>query len=107
MTTESVYGVMFPRTVDPELSRVLPKQEEGVDKAGKTSFTDHLYDALSQVDELQKTADQAREDLITGDLDELHQLMIKSEEAKLALQLTVQTTSKVIEAYQELYRMQI
>lgn len=107
MTAESVAGALFPRAVDNELSRVLPREEANTEKAGKTSFTDHLFDALSRVDELQKEAEQAKTGLITGDLDDLHQLMIKTEEAKIALQLTVQTTTKVIEAYQELYRMQI
>ena len=45
--------------------------------------------------------------LISGEVEELHQVMIAGEKARLSLQLTVQLTNKVIEAYKEITRMQI
>ncbi len=70
-------------------------------------FTDHLQNALEHTDRLQKEADQAALNLVSGDLENLHGLMIASEQAQLSLQLTVQVVNKVIQAYQEIYRMQI
>ena len=43
----------------------------------------------------------------TGESENLHELMIMLEEAKLALDLTVEVRNKAIEAYQELTRMQV
>lgn len=100
---EPIEGAVFPRNIE-SFSRVMPSENE---KDEKTSFADHLMNALSDVNELQKEADQASKDLVTGDLDNMHDLMIKTQEARMALQFTVQTTNKVLEAYQELSRMQL
>ncbi|MFY9115401.1 MAG: flagellar hook-basal body complex protein FliE [Dethiobacteria bacterium] len=102
---QSVGGTMFPRNIEG-FSRLLPKEAK-VEESNDKSFSSHLFEALSRVNNLQKEADQASVDLLTGDLDDLHLLMIKTEEARLALQFTVQTTTKIIEAYQELARIQI
>jgi len=71
------------------------------------NFTDNLRQALGRVNMLQVEASEATTQLVEGDLQNLHQVMIKMEEAQLALQLTVQTVNKVIHAYQEIARMQI
>jgi flagellar hook-basal body complex protein FliE len=41
-----------------------------------------------------------------GQSDDLHNVMIQAEQAALALELTVQVTSKAINAYNEIMRMQ-
>lgn len=74
---------------------------------GEVLFLDHLKDALEYTDRLQNEADQAAQNLLSGDLENLHQLMIATEQAQLSLQLTVQVVNKVIQAYQEIYRMQV
>ena len=45
--------------------------------------------------------------MLTGKPVDLHQVMIAAEQAGLALQLTVQVRNKIIEAYQEISRMQV
>lgn len=71
------------------------------------SFADILKGALGEVNQMQLDASQAVDRLLTGDLDNLHQVMIKAEEAKLSLQLTTRVVNKVVQAYQEISRMQI
>jgi flagellar hook-basal body complex protein FliE len=39
--------------------------------------------------------------------DNLHQVMIASEKADIALQFTVQIRNKILEAYQEIMRMNV
>ncbi|MEW5785222.1 MAG: flagellar hook-basal body complex protein FliE [Bacillota bacterium] len=73
----------------------------------ESSFAGTLREALSEVNRLQREADQATLDLMSGDLDNLHQVLIKTEEAQLALQFTVQVVSKVLQAYQDISRMQV
>lgn len=71
------------------------------------TFGDMLSGILGQVNQLQVEATQATNDMLTGDLQNLHQVMIKTQEAQLSLQLTVQVVNKVLQAYQEVSRMQI
>lgn len=98
-------NAVFPRMIDPSLSRVLPQQE--TEKNMGASFSEMLFGALNNVNERQRASSEATQDLLTGDLDNLHELMIRAEEARLSLHLAIQTTSKVVEAYRELSRMQI
>lgn len=70
------------------------------------TFADTLRGVLDRVNRLQLESAQATGELLTGDLQNLHQVMIKAEEAQLSLQLTVQVVSKVLQAYQEIARMQ-
>lgn len=71
------------------------------------SFSGYLMDAIEQVDKLQKETDSSSVSLATGDIQNLHQVMIDTEKAEIALQFTLQIRNKVIEAYQEIMRMQV
>lgn len=71
------------------------------------SFSSYLTDAIDQISTLQSEADAASTKLVTGDLSDIHQAVIASEKAGLALQLAIEVRNKVIEAYQEVMRMQI
>jgi flagellar hook-basal body complex protein FliE len=70
-------------------------------------FGDLLRDAVDQVNRLQAHADQLAEQLASGEVQDVHQVMVAMERASLALQLTVQVRNKVIEAYQEMMRTQV
>lgn len=73
--------------------------------ANGDAFANYLKDALSQVNEDQLSADMFNKALATGDVQDLHQVMIASQQSLLSLQLTVQIRNKVVEAYQEIMRM--
>lgn len=70
-------------------------------------FAATLKDALGEVNKLQVQADEAAKQLAMGQAEDIHQVMIAVEQAKMAMQLTVQVRNKVVEAYQEVSRMQI
>jgi len=74
---------------------------------GGPSFRKTLKNALAKVNELQLNSDNAIEKFATGESDNLHELMIAIEEAKIALQFTIEVRNRIIEAYQELIRMQV
>lgn len=78
----------------------------GVAKAG-SDFGKFLTDALNGVDALQKNAEAASLGLATGQIQDIHTVMIAEQKASLALNMTVQVRNKVIESYQEIMRMQI
>ena len=71
------------------------------------SFKKMLQENLSKVNEMQLLSHQASVKFATGESDYLHELMITLEDAKLALQLAVEVRNKILDAYQEILRMQI
>lgn len=76
--------------------------------SGKTleSFAGILNETIEKTNSLQKNADTAIEKFVAGELD-IHDVMVEVEKANVALQLTIQLRNKVIEAYQEVMRMQV
>ncbi|RPF48385.1 flagellar hook-basal body complex protein FliE [Hydrogenoanaerobacterium saccharovorans] len=62
------------------------------------------------INNLRETQAQSNEDayrLAMGQADDLHTVVINSEKAATALELTVQLTSRAVSAYNEIMRMQI
>ncbi|CAG7603118.1 Flagellar hook-basal body complex protein FliE [Paenibacillus solanacearum] len=70
-------------------------------------FGKFLGNAIADLNNSQKTVDGLNEQFIKGDMTDVHQMMIATERASLGLELTVQVRNKVIEAYQEIMRMQV
>lgn len=75
--------------------------------AGQKTFADTLKDAIGSVNELQKSSDKAMQDLATGRTDNVADVMIAAEKADIALKLMVQVRNKIIDAYQEVMKMQV
>jgi len=69
------------------------------------TFSDFLKEALNKVNDLQLTAMKNDRKLVTGEIDDINQVMIDAAKADIALQLTIQIKNKVLEAYQEIMRM--
>ncbi|MDD3267789.1 MAG: flagellar hook-basal body complex protein FliE [Syntrophomonadaceae bacterium] len=70
-------------------------------------FFGYLKNALSEVNDLQNEAAASAEKLALGDETYLHNTMLAYEKANLALQLTVEVRNKIVEAYQDLMRIQM
>jgi len=75
--------------------------------AGDTSFGEVLNNALEDVNKAQLRADDSVKKFLTGEIQDIHQVTIAAEEAKLMMQLAVEVRNKIIEAYQEISRMQV
>ncbi len=71
------------------------------------AFGEYLRDAIGEVNALQQASTQMTDDFIMGRTDSIHEVMIAAEKASLSLQLTLEIRNKVLEAYQEINRMQI
>lgn len=74
---------------------------------GAVAFGELFAQGLAQVNEglVATQADMQR--LATGEVQNLHQLMIRIEESRIAFQLMLQVRNRVLEAYQDVMRMQI
>lgn len=77
------------------------KQSSGV------SFDSFFKDSLDKVNEKQVIADELTKGFISGQDVDINDVMLAGEEAKISLQLAVQIRNKVVEAVQELTRMQL
>ncbi|MGI6684006.1 MAG: flagellar hook-basal body complex protein FliE [Bacillota bacterium] len=71
------------------------------------NFSAFLKDAINNLEQIQAEGNQASLALITGEVEDLHTPVIALEKANLSLSLAVTVRNKVINAYQEIMRMQI
>jgi len=74
---------------------------------GNKSFADTLKEAVGTVNTLQKESDFKAQELATGKTSNIPEVMMAAEKADIALRLMVQVRNKVIEAYQEVMKMQV
>ncbi len=73
----------------------------------ENNFGEMLKDAIGEVNKLQQNADQAVEELATGNSKDIHNTMIALEKAEVSFHLMMQIRNKIIGAYQEIMRMQV
>ena len=83
---------------------------DSLSATGKTvkeevSFQDTLKSIVSQVEGQLEEASQKVEDFAVGKGESLHETMIASEKAGLSFRLLLQIRNKLLEAYQEIMRM--
>lgn len=71
------------------------------------NFGDYLKNALDNVSNLQIESEKISNDFAAGKTDNIHEVLIAGEKADVALQLTMQIRNKVLDAYNEIMRMQI
>jgi flagellar hook-basal body complex protein FliE len=93
----------------PELAGIRPPDLERGAEAGKGegSFANLLKDSVSEVNRLQKEAGEAITAYATGEKASLHDTMIAIEQADVSFRLLMQVRNKIVEAYQEVLRMQV
>ncbi|MBV1787726.1 flagellar hook-basal body complex protein FliE [Marinobacterium sp. D7] len=71
------------------------------------SFVGWLSHEMSIVNSQINQADIQVQKLATGEEDNLHQVMMSLEKAKLSFELGLQVRNKLLEGYQEIMRMQV
>ncbi len=90
----------------------LPVQSAAAPKTASVSSSDgsfkELFDkAINDLNTSQLNANGNVQKFLTGEVQDLHTVMIAMEEARLSMQLAVEVRNKLVEAYQELSRMQV
>ncbi len=75
--------------------------------ATQSNFAPWLEQQLVQVNQQLVDADTQLRGLALGQADNLHQVMISMEKAKLSFELVMQVRNRLLEAYQDILRMQI
>ncbi|MGP4072253.1 flagellar hook-basal body complex protein FliE [Piscibacillus sp. B03] len=83
------------------------KSNQPTPSEAQSRFSSALKNAINEVNDLQAVSDQKTNGLVTGEVKDLHEVMIASQKASVSLQTATQLQSKAIDAYKEIMRMQI
>ena len=77
-------------------------------KSQGSDFAQMLMDVIGEVNDSQAKAGEMRDDFLTGRPGvEIQDVIVAMEKAGTSMQLTMAVRNKVLEAYQELSRMQV
>lgn len=101
MNLSAIQGIHTP-SVTGTGSKMQQTPAEAAD-----GFARMLNDALDKVNQQQLESEIMTEKLATGEVQDVHQVMIAGQKAQLSLMLTIEVRNKMIEAYQEVMRMQL
>lgn len=70
-------------------------------------FQNALSGAINSLESLNNNASDSINKFLTGQNEELHTTILATQKAELAFQLGLQVRNKVVDAYQEVMKMQI
>ncbi len=84
----------------------LPAAAAKTGSGAEPGFQHMLTDLVNQVDALQKNADASINGLATGATTNVHDVTIKMAEAGVAFDLMMQVRNKLLDAYQQIIKMQ-
>ncbi len=73
----------------------------------KSAFERELQKLIEAANTEQIKSESLKEAILQGKEVALHELVLQSQKAKIALDLLIQIRNKLLEAYQELNRMQV
>ena len=75
--------------------------------AARPGFGDFLKASLATVESFNQAAEAAADRFLNGENEELHQVALAAQRAELSFELMLQVRNKVIQAYQEVMRIQL
>ena len=78
-----------------------------VSRVTAPGFADMFERFIKGVDTKKKIAKNEVQDLILGKSDNIHEAMVKAQEAGVAFNLMVEVRNKLVDSYRELMRMQV
>ncbi|WP_297441913.1 flagellar hook-basal body complex protein FliE [Sulfurimonas sp.] len=86
----------------------LLKQKSTLETKNPTEgFAQQLKSALNEVNDIQKTSEEAIADLATGQVKDLHQAALAIGKAETSMKLMLEIRNKALNAYKEIGRTQI
>ena|SRR5438046_1810561 len=97
----------MPLPISPIGPALTPAAPLDPSRKGAGEFGSVLRDAMQRVGEFQSNASKSVENFLSGEGDDLHKTILATQRADLAMELFLQVRNKVVQAYQEVMRMQI
>ncbi|MBI1748063.1 MAG: flagellar hook-basal body complex protein FliE [Acidobacteria bacterium] len=85
------------------------RPDPGLGPTGKggPAFGQVLKDAIMEVNQVQKQSDEEIHKLMTGEVNDVHTALIAVQKADMSFQMMMQIRNKIVQAYQEIMRMQL
>ena len=77
------------------------------DRVTAPGFAQMFENFVKGVDQKKKISARETQDLILGRSDNVHEAVVKSQEAGVAFNLMIEVRNKLVESYKELMRMQV
>lgn len=81
--------------------------DSGLPADGVSSFKSLLENSIQRVNEMQQASEKAKIDLVTGGTENIGEAMAAVKKAEIAFKELVEIRNKLLDAYQEVMRMQI
>jgi flagellar hook-basal body complex protein FliE len=91
-------------TISPSAGAI--RQADRSVPSEKVSFGQWLTQSMEGVNKLQQEADNAAVKLVTGENKDIHGTMIAMQKANISMSLMMEVRNKIINAYEEIKRMQ-
>lgn len=91
----------------PNIGQNLNHLNQTSQKKSEGDFADILKNAIEKVNQIQKNAEQMSADFALGKISNIHEVIIEAEKATIALRLTNEVRNRIVQAYQEIMRMQL
>jgi flagellar hook-basal body complex protein FliE len=88
------------------IKQAIPAEPKATPAQATESFASFLKTAIDDVNTQEQNVHKVNDQFIIGEAD-VNDVLIASSKAELSLSLTSQVRNKVIEAYQEIMRMQM
>jgi flagellar hook-basal body complex protein FliE len=101
MSVEAIAAIGATAAVDAAPATVQPQPVPG------GNFGNWFTQELAAVNDKLVQADNDITALASGNVQSLHEVMMRMEEAKLSFQLLAQVRNRLLEAYQEVMRTQV
>jgi len=76
-------------------------------KTEKNSFGKILQESMTNLDNNITSTQESLENIISGKSDDFHSYIVQSEKTAVNLQMTLQVRNKIVDAYNEIMRMQV
>lgn len=88
------------------LPRLVSKDHVASANVKSINFGESLNQAITSLNEAEKSAQQYEKMVAIGDVDNLHDAMIAAQKAEIVLNYGLEIRNQVLEAYKELMRIQ-
>ncbi len=90
-----------------ELAEGAAKASADSAMTGPGSFAQAFSEAIGRVEGYRAQSDQAVNRFLLGEEEEVHKVAVAAQQAELSFDLFLQVKNKVVQAYQEVMRMQL
>lgn len=109
MAREAILAAMKSqaKSIDEVRGTIDPISGSTQETKGAAGFAEALGQTIRSIDEQVKGVDNLPKDLLTGQVDDFHEVAVKIKKAEFTFRFAMEMRNKLIEAYREVMRMNV